>query len=102
MSRGLSARGLSAQWGVPREMSAQGGVYPGGSAQWGVCPVGVLPGGVCPGGCIPACTEADTPPTVNRMTDRQVYKHYLSANEVKTMMGIWRGYMRFHLLSGWK
>ena len=47
--------------------SAQGDVCPGVSAWGGVCP-----GGCLSRGCIPACTEADTPPPVNRMTDRQV------------------------------
>ena len=38
----------------------------------------LLEGGLPRGVWIPACTGADTPP-VNRMTDRQVCKHYLSA-----------------------
>ena len=44
---------------------AEGGVPARGSTYWGDVPA-------WGGGCIPACTEADTLPPVNRMTDRQV------------------------------
>ena len=55
------------------------GCLPEGCLPVGCAAGGCLLGGVCLGGmCIPACTETDTP-TVNRMTDRQVQKHYLSA-----------------------
>ena len=51
--------GRSAPGGVsaPRGVSALGGCAPGGCAR----------GGGCVG--IPACTEADTPPPVDRITD---------------------------------
>ena len=58
-AQGRSARGVSAQ----RVVSAQGG---------GVCPGGCLPGGgggVCPGG-LPKGGIWQTPPPVNRITDR--------------------------------
>ena len=56
--------GVSAWRGVCSGVSAQGeGVYPGGvSAKGDVCP--------CGGVCIPACTGVDTPPPVDRMTDK--------------------------------
>ena len=42
-----------------------GGVWSGrGLCSWGV----PGPGGSAPGGYIPACTEADTPPPVDRHT----------------------------------
>ena len=59
-------RGGSAPWGV----SAPGGSGPRGVALLGG---GVsAPGGLCSGGGgggIPACTEAHTPPPVDRITD---------------------------------
>ena len=54
------------------KVSAPGGLSSLGSVcSWGVSTPGgcLLPVG---GVCIPACTEADTPFPVNRMTDRQV------------------------------
>ena len=54
--------------------SAAVAVYWGGDSARGVSARrGVSAWECLPGGCIPACTEAD------RMTDRQVYKYYLSA-----------------------
>ena len=108
-SSGLRGRGHVAQhelwvgvypsmhwaWAIYPSMHWAGGVYP--SMHWpgGVCIPActgqgvVSAGGVCPGGvcqmvsawrCLPQCMLGYTPPPVNRMTDTQVYKHYLSAN----------------------
>ena len=51
------------QGGVSEHALGGGRVYAKGVSAQGGC----LPG---EGGCILACTEADTPPTVDRMTDR--------------------------------
>ena len=61
-SRGCLLRGV---WS---RVSGPGGcLVPGASSSVGSGPGGSAPGGV--GVCIPACTEADTPSPVNRMTD---------------------------------
>ena len=67
-------------------------VLPRGCAFWGMCfPGTVLPGGVLPRGmsaqgvCIPECAEADTPP-LNRMTDRRLWKYYLAATSLQTVI----------------
>ena len=50
-------------------MSAPGWVPDLGGA-WSRRGVSALGGGLPPGGGIPACTEAESPTPVNRMTDR--------------------------------
>ena len=65
-SWGVSANGGICSWGVC--------LLPGVSARGGVCSQGVCSrgsalGGVCSWGSIPACTEADTPPFVDRILD---------------------------------
>ena len=74
---------------VSQQALTRGSVYPsmhwaGGCVCWGVSAQGgVCQGGVCQmvsaWGCLPQCMLGYTPLPVNRMTDRQVYKHYLSA-----------------------
>ena len=72
--RGLLLRG--GRGGGAGERSTPGGVWQRGEG--GVCQRGGMPGGCqrgvpegwcARGGGIPACTEADTPPPVNRMTN---------------------------------
>ena len=80
---GVSALGVSTPEGG---VCSQGGVCSGGHLLWGVSTLEMVSGqgGLLLGGClllggllqgvsapggIPACTEADTPPLVNRMTD---------------------------------
>ena len=71
VSQNARGRGMSADGGVcPGEMSAQGVSAQGDVCPGGVCQGDVRRGGCLPVGCNPACTEADTPPPVNRMTDR--------------------------------
>ena len=66
--KGVSTRGVS----------AQGVVYPGGvSAQEGVCL------GQCLCHPQPPGQEAETP--LNRMTDRQVQKHYLAGTSLRAV-----------------
>ena len=61
LGRWVFSQGVSSQVDDCLEVSSQGGI----------CPRGSLRGGFCQGrGCIPACTEADIPPAVDRMTDR--------------------------------
>ena len=67
ISGGVSAWGVSAQWGVcSGELSAWGSVYLGAVCAGGCLPTGMsargcLPrGGVCPGGCTPpSCGQTD-------------------------------------------
>ena len=69
-------------------VSALGGCLPRGDG--GVC----LPGGICPGvsawGCLPrgasAPVHAGIHPPVNRMTDRRLWKYYLAATSLRTVM----------------
>ena len=62
----MSALGACLVWGGGRGVSA-----PGRCLLWDVClvPEGGVPGPGGGGGGIPACTEADPPHSVNRMTD---------------------------------
>ena len=41
--------------------------------------------------CIPACTEADIPPTVDRILDTRLWKYYLAATSLRTVktMAVW-------------
>ena len=64
--RGVCARGGVCQRGCARGVCARGGCARGGVPEGG----GWVWQGMCvPEGGIPACTEADTPPPVNRMTN---------------------------------
>ena len=85
--------------GVCLGVSARGCVWPGGCLSRGVSAWGCLPRvcasaqgvladtpsplcwGVCPEGCLP-----DTPlPSVNRMTDRRLWKYYLATTSLRTV-----------------
>ena len=85
----ISDHFLSAQRGVCPGDVCLGGCLPGVSP-WGVSAQGVsfrgcLPGGgsVCLGGVYTEGCLPDIP--VYRMTERQVYKHYLAATSLRTV-----------------
>ena len=74
----MMGRGVCPGGSLPRGLSAQGVCLPRGCLPRGCLPKGVsawrgcLPGGgVCPGGC--------THPPVDRILDKHLWKHYLSA-----------------------
>ena len=53
----------------------------GGCLLWGVCSWGCLLPGGGGGGGISACTDADTPPPVNRILDTRYWKYYLAGGK---------------------
>ena len=71
-----------------------GGVCSGGGVGWvsapggGVCYLGGSGPGVGGGGwgCIPACTEADTPPPVDRILDTRFWKYYLGQTSLRPVI----------------